>query len=99
MFAISVRIGDNSKLLCSCSQALANLVTQEHLAEGRVYPPLSQIREVSAAIATEVAENVYRDGMASAYPEPANKAAYIQSFVYNTEYESFEPATWDWPEN
>ncbi|XP_025097192.1 NADP-dependent malic enzyme-like [Pomacea canaliculata] len=89
----------DDRVFLYAAKALANLVTQEHLAEGRVYPPLSQIREVSAAIATEVAENVYRDGMASAYPEPANKAAYIQSFVYNTEYESFEPATWDWPEN
>lgn len=36
------------------SQAIADMVTEEHLAEGRLYPPLSDIREVSFKIAVQV---------------------------------------------
>lgn len=35
-------------------QAIAEMVTEEHLAEGRLYPPLSTIREVSFKIAVKV---------------------------------------------
>ena len=36
------------------SQAIAEMVTEENLAEGRLYPPLSNIREVSFKIAVKV---------------------------------------------
>lgn len=36
------------------SQSIADMVTEEHLAEGRLYPPLSTIREVSFKIAVKV---------------------------------------------
>lgn len=35
-------------------QAIADMVTEENLAEGRLYPPLSTIREVSFKIAVKV---------------------------------------------
>lgn len=73
-------------------------MTDQHLKEGRVYPPLSEIQNVSMTIAVDLAEYVYQNGLASAYPEPADKKAYIQSFIYNTDYERFEPETWDWPD-
>lgn len=38
------------------SQAIADMVTEEHLAEGRLYPPLSNIREVSFKIAVKVGD-------------------------------------------
>lgn len=38
---------------CLC-QAIADMVTEENLAEGRLYPPLSTIREVSFKIAVKV---------------------------------------------
>lgn len=37
-------------------QAIADMVTEEHLAEGRLYPPLSTIREVSFKIAVKVSD-------------------------------------------
>ncbi|XP_059143485.1 NADP-dependent malic enzyme-like [Physella acuta] len=80
------------------AQKLADLVTDENLAEGRLYPPLSLIQDVSLKIATGLAEYVYANNMASAYPEPADKEAYIRSFLYDTDYECFEPETWDWPD-
>lgn len=35
-------------------QAISDMVTEEHLAEGRLYPPLNTIREVSFKIAVKV---------------------------------------------
>lgn len=37
-------------------QAIADMVTEENLAEGRLYPPLSTIREVSFKIAVKVCD-------------------------------------------
>ena len=73
-------------------------MTKEHLAEGRVYPPLSQIREVSTRIAVKVVEYAYANKMAAHYPEPADKDAFIRSQLYSTDYESFMPELYDWPE-
>lgn len=72
-------------------------MTQKNLDEGRVYPPLSQIREVSVKIATELANYAYKQGTAATYPEPADKEEFIRSYLYSTEYESFIPETWEWP--
>jgi len=45
-------------------------VTEEDLAVGRLYPPLSDIRNISVKIATKLAEEAYEDGTAATYPEP-----------------------------
>ena len=73
------------------------MVTEEHLAEGRVYPPLSDIQQVSTKIATYIVEYSYQHGLASHYPEPADKEEYVRSNQYSTDYESFIPPTWTWP--
>lgn len=79
-------------------QTCAGLVTDQHLAEGRVYPPLSEIQNVSLKIATEIGEFVYKEDLASLYPEPADKREQIWKGMYSTDYECFEPAIWDWPD-
>ncbi|XP_052087376.1 NADP-dependent malic enzyme-like isoform X2 [Mytilus californianus] len=86
-------------MFLKASQTLSGLVTQQNLEEGRVYPPLSDIREVSVRIATALAEYAYSTGAASAYPEPEKKEAFIRNYLYHTEYESFIPETWSWPEH
>ncbi|ESO98579.1 hypothetical protein LOTGIDRAFT_239020 [Lottia gigantea] len=87
------------KIFLHSAKALADMVTQENLDEGRVYPPLNLIREVSVQIATKLAEDVYREGLATTYPEPANKEEFIRSHIYEPDYECFVPETWPWPQN
>uniref|UniRef100_A0A8C7ZEK2 Malic enzyme n=1 Tax=Oryzias sinensis TaxID=183150 RepID=A0A8C7ZEK2_9TELE len=79
------------------AKALAEQLTDEELAEGRLYPPLSNIREVSVQIAIKAMEYVYSKGMAFHYPEPMDKNGFIRATVWNTSYDSFLPDTYDWP--
>lgn len=44
----------NMRDVFAVRQALAHLVTEEDLAEGRLYPPLSSIRDVSLKLAVKV---------------------------------------------
>ena len=82
---------------CSCFQVLAGIVTDGDLAEGRVYPPLSDIREVSTQLATKIVEYAYDNDMAATYPEPEDKEAFVRQHQYSTEYESFVPEIYSWP--
>lgn len=54
------------------AETLAKLVSKESLVAGCAYPPLSEIRDVSACIAAAVAENVCKTGrsaLAKPYPK------------------------------
>lgn len=79
------------------SQALAEMVTDEHLKEGRVYPPLSNIVEVSTRLAVRIVEYAYRKGRAGRYPEPVDKEAFVRANQYHHDYDSYLPRTYAWP--
>jgi malate dehydrogenase (oxaloacetate-decarboxylating)(NADP+) len=70
------------------AKTLAHLVTEEDLATGCVYPPLSRIREVSAAIATAVAEVAWDSGLANA-PRPDDILEFVKSKMYEPTYTSY----------
>jgi malate dehydrogenase (oxaloacetate-decarboxylating)(NADP+) len=64
---------------------LAAQTSVEDLQLGRIYPPLSRIREVSLAIAVAVAEVAYRSGLAR-IPMPDDLRSHIKSQMYNPKY-------------
>ncbi|KAL7983229.1 hypothetical protein Chor_000105 [Crotalus horridus] len=78
--------------------AIAQEVTQENLAEGRLYPPLSSIRDVSFKIAVKVVDYAYKHNLASWYPEPEDKEAFVKSLVYSPDYDSFIIDSYQWPQ-
>lgn len=73
------------------------MVTKEHIEQGRVYPPLSDIRKVSTDIAVLLAEYAYTNKLAFHFPEPNDKRKFIESHQYNIEYEEYIPALYNWP--
>lgn len=79
------------------AQSVADHVSQEDLDKGSLYPPLGSIRECSLNIAVGVTKYAYEKGLASTYPEPQDKLAYIKSHLYNFDYECAMPVTWKWP--
>lgn len=70
------------------ARTLARHVSYADLSQGRVYPPLRKIREVSRAIAIEVAEVAYRRALARG-EKPDDLAAHVGSLMYYPEYQHF----------
>uniref|UniRef100_H3CEM1 Malic enzyme n=1 Tax=Tetraodon nigroviridis TaxID=99883 RepID=H3CEM1_TETNG len=85
-------------IFLTTAEAIADMVTEENLAEGRLYPPLSTIREVSFKIAVQVISYAYKHNVASVYPEPKDKEAFVLSHIYSPNYDSFTLDMYDWPE-
>jgi malate dehydrogenase (oxaloacetate-decarboxylating)(NADP+) len=75
-------------MFLAAAKALAQQVTEEDLALGRIYPPLTKIRDVSAYIAAAVAKIAYDEGLASE-PCPYNLLACIKERMYQPDYISF----------
>uniref|UniRef100_I3IU40 Malic enzyme n=1 Tax=Oreochromis niloticus TaxID=8128 RepID=I3IU40_ORENI len=87
------------EIFLTAAEALAQLVTEEDLAEGRLYPPLSTIRDVSFKLAVKIMEFAYKHNMATLRPEPSDKGAYIRSLSYSSDYDDFVVDSYRWPED
>ncbi|NWS67241.1 MAON protein, partial [Crotophaga sulcirostris] len=79
------------------AESIAAEVTEQNLEEGRLYPPLHSIREVSLKIAVNIVNWAYKQGLASWYPEPADKEAFVKQLVYSPDYDSFVIDDYQWP--
>ncbi len=75
-------------MFMAAAQTLAAMAGADDLAQGRIYPAFSRIREVSLAIAVAVAEVAYAAGLASV-PRPADLAGFIKGQMYEPTYASF----------
>ncbi|OQV19362.1 NADP-dependent malic enzyme [Hypsibius exemplaris] len=90
------RISD--KVFLRAARTCADMVTELDLSQGRLYPPLSSIREISVRIAVATIQEGYDDGSATLDPEPRDKEAFVKSKMYDFRYDSFLPILYDWPE-
>ncbi len=75
------------EMFFAAAQALAEQVSEHDLERGLIYPPLTLIREVSAAIAVAVTEVAYRQGLATK-ERPADLLAEIEAQMYVPRYMS-----------
>jgi len=76
------------EMFYAAAKALADECGEEDLKLGRVFPPLTRIREVSAKIALAVAELAYEEGLAQ-LPRPNDLYAHIKDAMYKPEYEDY----------
>lgn len=77
------------EMFFAAAKALAYEVSGNDLEQGRIYPPLPKIREVSLAIAVAVAEVAYRRDLATT-PSPRDSLReLIQSQMYEPEYQYY----------
>jgi len=72
-------------MFLAAARTLASLIQPEDLAVGRIYPPLTKIREVSLSIAAAVAEVAHRTGLARA-PRPADLLEDIRGRMFQPVY-------------
>jgi malate dehydrogenase (oxaloacetate-decarboxylating)(NADP+) len=70
------------------ARTLAGMVNEDDLKQGRVYPSLKRIREVSAHIAEAVAGVAYERGLARA-PRPGDLGGAVQAAMFDPEYPTF----------
>ena len=65
-------------------------MNESDLEQGSLYPPLASIREVSARIATAVAEIAFTEKLATV-PQPPDLLAWVKSRMYQPRYEGRAP--------
>jgi len=76
------------EMFMAAARTLAELVSAQDLAQGSLYPALPRVREVSAAIATAVAQVAWRRGLAAG-AAPADIEGYIRAQMYQPRYVSY----------
>ncbi len=76
------------RMFAAAARTLAALVREDDLAVGRIYPALTRIREVSAAIGAAVAEVAFQDGLAGV-PRPAHVPALVKAQMWEPRYRSY----------
>jgi malate dehydrogenase (oxaloacetate-decarboxylating)(NADP+) len=79
----STRVTDG--MLFAAANALADQVSAEDLAVGRVFPRAFRMREVAAAVATAVAQVAY-DRRLATRPLPPDLGAAIRASMYRADY-------------
>ncbi|CAH1176376.1 unnamed protein product [Phaedon cochleariae] len=87
----------NEQIFLIASETVAESVSEDDLARGSLYPPLSSIKECSVNIACRILEYAYQERIASVYPKPKDMRKYVESHQYNYNYEPSLPQTWQWP--
>lgn len=73
------------EMFLAAAHSLANQVSDTDLERGRVYPPLSRIREVSAVIARDVANIAFNKGLTDRQ-EPEDIMADIHKYMFRPLY-------------
>ena len=76
------------EMFFAAARVLADEVTEADLAEGRVYPPLSRIRDVSCKIAAAVAEVAYTSDLAGR-ARPDDVLADVRSQMFEPDYPTY----------
>jgi malate dehydrogenase (oxaloacetate-decarboxylating)(NADP+) len=74
-------------MFATAARTLASLVTDDDLAMGRIYPSLSRIRDVSRAIAIDVATLAFDSGLARV-ERPDDIAAAVTAAMFEPHYVS-----------
>jgi len=69
-------------LFLVASRTLANMVSEQNLQDGALYPRLVEIRNISLNIATAVAEKVYELGISQNNEKPTNLKQLIADYMY-----------------
>lgn len=70
------------------AKTLAAYLTQKDLDEGRVYPPLEKIRDISANIGAAVAEYILEKNLATVAP-PKDLLKFMKAQQYDTAYPDY----------
>ena len=77
-----------NQVFLTAAKTLADLVSESDLANGSLYPPLSEVRELSAEIASAVATYCFDNGIAGT-DRPADVRAAVKAAMWSPEKNGF----------
>ena len=77
-----------NQVFFTAAKTLADLVSESDLANGSLYPPLSEVRELSAEIASAVATYCFDNGIAGT-DRPADVRAAVKAAMWSPEKNGF----------
>jgi len=80
----ATRITD--QMFLTAARVVSRNVSEEDLQNGRVYPPLPRIRQVSLDVAVAVAELAYAGGLATK-PRPGDLVEFIRGLMFEPVYQ------------
>jgi malate dehydrogenase (oxaloacetate-decarboxylating)(NADP+) len=76
----------------AAARAVAEMVTVEDLALGRVVPRVRDIRKVSARVAAAAARSAIADGINQTMPPAGDLVAYMERQMYEPAYQQIVPS-------
>lgn len=74
------------EMFLAAAQTLAELAQPDDLKLGRIFPPLTSVREISAHIAVAVARVAHSEKLATKPAPTEDWLSYVKSLMYNPEY-------------
>jgi malate dehydrogenase (oxaloacetate-decarboxylating) len=78
-------------MVLAAAYAVADYVKSKHLAQGLIYPPVQEMREVSYAVATRVIEQAFDDGVARTTKiQRGAAAAHVRAKAWRPTYLPYE---------
>ncbi|CAL7937574.1 unnamed protein product [Xylocopa violacea] len=79
------------------AKALSDMVSEEDIEKGNLYPPLQDIQKCSLSIAVAVMKYGYDNCLATFQPEPSDYEKFIKAQLYDPTYTSSVPPVYSWP--
>ena len=76
------------EMFISAAETLTKMVSVSDLAKGRLYPPLTKIRDISCKIAINVANAAF-DNHIARIPYPENLEEYVRDTMFQPVYPSY----------
>ena len=76
------------EMFIAAAETLADFVTESDLKKGRLYPPLTKIRDISCKIAINVAKVAF-DTNISGIPYPNNLEEFVQGSMFEPSYRNY----------
>ena len=74
-------------MVAAAAYALADFTTEHHANAGRIYPPTSELGEVSLRVATAVVRQAFADGVSGTdKTDAAGAEAYVRSRKWSARY-------------
>jgi malic enzyme len=70
-------------MFTAAAKALSGCVSEERLNEGRLYPPMSELRQVAERVAAAVAAKSWEEGVSKLEEEPRDWLVYVRKAMWD----------------